>query len=85
MNSDPNLAQSAQQVQETFALGLKQMMGAMAGVGLGTPPGFAPMGLDGLKAAAPPLQIDPAKLLEIQQRPAGWRQPRSVNRPAFCG
>ena len=67
MNSDANLAQTAQQVQETFAQGLKQVMGAMAGVGLGTAPGFAPMGLDGQNAAMPPLQIDPVKLLEIQQ------------------
>ena len=67
MNSDANLAQTAQQVQETFAQGLKQVMGAMAGAGLGTAPGFAPMGLDGQNAAMPPLQIDPVKLLEIQQ------------------
>ena len=67
MNSDANLAQTAQQVQETFAQGLKHVMGAMAGVGLGTAPGFAPMGLDGQNAAMPPLQIDPVKLLEIQQ------------------
>ena len=67
MNSDANLAQTAQQVQETFAQGLKQVMGAMAGVGLGTAPGFAPIGLDGQNAPVPPLQIDPVKLLEIQQ------------------
>ncbi len=64
MNSDANLAQAAQQMQETFTRGLQQAMGAMAGTGLGNPPGF-------MASAAPgpsmPLQLDPVKLLEIQQ------------------
>ncbi|MDP2817612.1 MAG: class I poly(R)-hydroxyalkanoic acid synthase [Polaromonas sp.] len=67
MNSDPNLAQAAQQMQETFAQGLQQVMGAMAGVGLGSAPGFPQLGMPALPAAPPPLQLDPVKLLEIQQ------------------
>jgi polyhydroxyalkanoate synthase len=66
MNSDANLAQAAQQMQETFAQGLKQVMGAMAGVGLGAAPGFPQLAMPALPAA-PPLQLDPAKLIEIQQ------------------
>ncbi|MDP1567128.1 MAG: class I poly(R)-hydroxyalkanoic acid synthase, partial [Polaromonas sp.] len=68
MNSDANLAQAAQQMQETFAHGLKQVMGAMAGGGPGMPAGFAQLGMSGPPAALPPLQIDPLKLLEIQKQ-----------------
>ena len=67
MNSDANLAQSAQQMQETFAQGLKQVMGAMAGGGFGAAPGFAQIGMADAQATLPPLQIDPLKLLEIQK------------------
>ncbi|MDO9259338.1 MAG: class I poly(R)-hydroxyalkanoic acid synthase [Polaromonas sp.] len=67
MNSDANLAQAAQQMQETFAQGLQQVMGAMAGAGLGTAPGFVPLGMTDMPAPPPPLQFDPAKLQELQQ------------------
>lgn len=33
MNSDANLAQAAQQMQETFSAGLQQAMGALTAVG----------------------------------------------------
>ena len=42
-------------------------MGAMAGAGLGTAPGFVPLGMTDMPAAAPPLQFDPAKLQELQR------------------
>ncbi|MDQ3270786.1 MAG: alpha/beta fold hydrolase, partial [Pseudomonadota bacterium] len=68
MNSDANMAQAAQQMQETFAQGLKQVMGAMAGGGLGMPAGYPQIGMATPQAAPPPLQIDPHKLLEIQKK-----------------
>ena len=67
MNSDANLAQAAQQMQETFAQGLQQVMGVMAGAGLGAAPGFVPLGMTDMPAPPPPLQFDPAKLQELQQ------------------
>lgn len=66
MNSDANRAQAARQMQETFAAGLQQAMGAMANGGM--PPGFGfPKGLNGAQGQ-PLLQFDPAKLQELQQR-----------------
>ncbi|EJL85374.1 poly(R)-hydroxyalkanoic acid synthase, class I [Polaromonas sp. CF318] len=68
MDSDANRAQAARQMQETFAAGLQQAMGAMAS---GMPPGFAfPSGASGANGAQgqPMLQFDPAKLQELQQR-----------------
>lgn len=68
MDSDANRAQAARQMQETFAAGLQQAMGAMAS---GIPPGFGfPNGMSGANGAQgqPLLQFDPAKLQELQQR-----------------
>jgi polyhydroxyalkanoate synthase len=69
MNSDANRAQAARQMQETFAAGLQQALGAMAGGGM--PAGFGPAnGVNGVNGvqAQPLLQFDPAKLQELQQR-----------------
>src|SRR6186713_1278519 len=66
MNSDANRAQAARQMQETFAAGLQQAMGAMAAGGM--PAGFGPAsGANGMQGQ-PLLQFDPAKLQELQQR-----------------
>jgi len=66
MNSDANRAQAARQMQETFAAGLQQALGAMAGGGM--PAGFGPAsGANGAQGQ-PLLQFDPAKLQELQQR-----------------
>lgn len=66
MNSDANRAQAARQMQETFAAGLQQAMGAMATGGM--PPGLGfPKGLNG-DQGQPLLQFDPTKLQELQQR-----------------
>ena len=68
MDSDANRAQAARQMQETFAAGLQQAMGAMAS---GMPAGFGfPNGVSGANGAQgqPLLQFDPAKLQELQQR-----------------
>ncbi len=67
MNSDANWAQAARQMQETLGEGLKKAMGAMAGAGLGTAPGFDPPGMPALNSASAQLRFDPAKLLETQQ------------------
>jgi len=68
MDSDANRAQAARQMQETFAAGLQQAMGAMAS---GMPPGFGfPNSVSGANGVQgqPLLQFDPAKLQELQQR-----------------
>src|SRR5689334_11148012 len=68
MDSDANRAQAARQMQETFAAGLQQAMGAMAS---GMPPGFGfPSSVSGANGVQgqPLLQFDPAKLQELQQR-----------------
>lgn len=58
MNFDAKQAEAARQMQETFAAGLQQAMGAMtqAGTTTGFPPG------------QPGMQFDAAKLQELQQR-----------------
>lgn len=66
MNSDANRAQAARQMQETFAAGLQQAMGAMANGGMPAGLGF-PSGANGAQGQ-PLLQFDPAKLQELQQR-----------------
>ena len=68
MDSDANRAQAARQMQESFAAGLQQAMGAMAA---GMPAGFGfASGANGTKGlqGQPLLQFDPAKLQELQQR-----------------
>jgi polyhydroxyalkanoate synthase subunit PhaC len=66
MNFDAKQAEAARQMQETFAAGLQQAMGAMASGGM--PPGFGlPNGANGAQGQ-PLLQFDPAKLQELQQR-----------------
>ncbi|MCC9057335.1 hypothetical protein, partial [Neisseria gonorrhoeae] len=54
-------------MQETFAQGLQQVMGVMAGAGLGTAPGFVPLGMTDMPTPPPPVQFDPAKLQQLQQ------------------
>ena len=62
MNFDAKQAEAARQMQETFAAGLQQAMGALANAG-------ANAGLNtGAGQAQSPLQFDPAKLQELQQR-----------------
>ncbi|MES2943424.1 MAG: alpha/beta fold hydrolase, partial [Pseudomonadota bacterium] len=94
MNSDPNWAQAAQQMQETFTTGLQQAMGALGNFGTnnpfgaagaaGAPAGFPSMDMSALKnAAAPPITFDSAQLFEIQQRyiaeaSALWNQAMQV-------
>ena len=74
MNSEPNWAQAAQQMQETFGAGLKKAMGSFAGAtpfgAAGTPAGFPQMDLSQFKQltqAPPPISFDAAKLQQIQQ------------------
>ncbi|MCJ7798448.1 MAG: alpha/beta fold hydrolase, partial [Polaromonas sp.] len=67
MNSDANLAQAAQQMQETFSAGLQQAMGALAAAGKSA--GFAPADTTPLTQFSPaPLKFDAAKLQALQQR-----------------
>ncbi|SFU54301.1 polyhydroxyalkanoate synthase [Polaromonas sp. YR568] len=71
MNFDAKQAQAARQMQETFAAGLQQAMGALANAGASA--GLNNTGFtlpDAFQAgqAQPPLQFDPAKLQELQQR-----------------
>ncbi len=62
MNFDAKQAEAARQMQETFAAGLQQAMGALANAGSNA-------GLHtGAGQAQSPLQFDPAKLQELQQR-----------------
>src|SRR5688500_5770584 len=62
MNFDAKPGDVARQMQETFAAGLQQAMGVMASAGSGA-------GLNtGSGQAQPPLQFDPARLQELQQR-----------------
>ena len=72
MNSDPNWAKSAQQMQETFTNSMQSAMGALGG---GFPfaealslPGAGSMDLSKLAQALPPVKFDPSKLLDIQKR-----------------
>ncbi|NML87100.1 class I poly(R)-hydroxyalkanoic acid synthase [Polaromonas sp.] len=67
MNSEPNWAQAAQRMQETFGEGLKQAMSAFStGQAAGLPSAdltaFRPPG-----QVQPAISFDPAKLLELQQ------------------
>ncbi|MDP3709941.1 MAG: class I poly(R)-hydroxyalkanoic acid synthase [Polaromonas sp.] len=67
MNSDANLADAAQQMQETFSAGLQQAMGALAAVGKFA--GFAPIDTSQLSPLhQSPLRFDAAKLQALQQR-----------------
>jgi polyhydroxyalkanoate synthase len=63
MNFDAKQAEAARQMQETFAAGLQQAMGVMANAGSGAGLNTGPGG-----QAQSPLQFDPAKLQELQQR-----------------
>lgn len=68
MNFEPNLAQAAQQMQETLSAGLQQIMG---GMGAGPVAGFPPMDMSVLKsftAHQPAIRFDPAKVQALQQR-----------------
>ncbi|MDQ3058452.1 MAG: class I poly(R)-hydroxyalkanoic acid synthase [Pseudomonadota bacterium] len=68
MNFEPNLAQAAQQMQETLSSGLQQVMGTL---GAGQPAGFPPMDMSALQPFSQPqpsIRFDPAKLQELQQR-----------------
>lgn len=58
MNFDAKQAEAAQQMQETFAAGLQQAMGAMSQAGATA----------GFPAAQPGMQFDAAKLQALQQR-----------------
>jgi polyhydroxyalkanoate synthase len=70
MNFDAKQAEAARQMQETFAAGLQQAMGMMAnaGAGAGLNNGFAAPEAFNLGQSQSPLQFDPAKLQELQQR-----------------
>ena len=68
MNFEPNWAQAAQQMQETFSAGLRQVMG---GLGTGQAVGLPQVDLSVLKPlsqAQPAIRFDPAKLQELQRR-----------------
>ena len=71
MNSDPNWAQAAKQMQETFGASLKQAMGTLGGtsaLGAGAmPAGFPKVDLSQLTQTLPPVSFNPAKLQQIQQ------------------
>ena len=65
MNSEPNLTQVAQQMQETLSAGFKQ---AMTVFGAGPAAGFPQMDLGMFSPPAQPsIRFDPAKLGELQQ------------------
>lgn len=72
MNSDPNWANAARQFQETLGASMQQAFAAMAGAGTaGLPPAAPSVLMQGMpqpQDALPALQIDPAKLLEIQNQ-----------------
>ncbi|MEO5659434.1 MAG: class I poly(R)-hydroxyalkanoic acid synthase [Polaromonas sp.] len=68
MNSEPNWAQSAQQMQANLGEGFKQIMASM---GNGPAPGFPQMDMSIFKPtdqAQPSIKFEPSKLLELQQR-----------------
>jgi polyhydroxyalkanoate synthase len=68
LNSEPNWAQSAQQMQETLGAGFKQ---AMTALGTGPAPGFPKMDLSAfqtLNQGQPDIRFEPSKLMELQQR-----------------
>ena len=66
MNSDPNLQQLAQQMQETFTAGLQQMMGSFSGAS--GPPGFPRMDTSSLSSPAPAISFNANRLQEIQRQ-----------------
>ena len=68
MNSEPNWAQAAQQMQETLGAGFQQ---AMTALGTGQAPGFPQIDLSVFKPltqAQPAIRFEPSKLMELQQR-----------------
>ncbi|OGB08212.1 MAG: class I poly(R)-hydroxyalkanoic acid synthase [Burkholderiales bacterium RIFCSPHIGHO2_12_FULL_61_11] len=66
MNSDENQAEAVQTMQETFAAGLQQAMGALATAGKSA--GFPSMDISQFKQAQPALRFDSAKLQALQRR-----------------
>jgi polyhydroxyalkanoate synthase subunit PhaC len=72
MNSDPNWANAARQFQETLGASMQQALATMAAGGTaGVPPAVPSVMMQGMPQvpeALPALQIDPAKLLEIQNQ-----------------
>ena len=67
VNSEPNWAQAAQRMQETFGEGLKQAMSAFS---TGQSAGLPSADLSALRPPGqvqPAISFDPAKLLELQQ------------------
>ena len=71
MNSDPNWAQTAQQMQETFGTAWQQALGTLGETSpfgaAGTPAGFPKMDMTQFTKAPPPISFDMGKLQEIQQ------------------
>jgi len=68
MNSEPNWAQSAQQMQETLGAGFSQ---ALSALGTGPAAGFPQVDLSMFKSldeAQPAIHFEPAKLMELQQQ-----------------
>lgn len=68
MNSEPDWAQAAQQMQETMGAGFKQAIAALAG---GAASGFPQIDLSAFQPnqqAQPEIRFEPGKLLELQQR-----------------
>ena len=68
MNSEPDWAQAAQQMQETMGAGFKQAIAALGG---GTASGFPQINLSAFQPtqqAQPEIRFEPGKLLELQQR-----------------
>jgi polyhydroxyalkanoate synthase len=65
VNFEPNLAQAAQQMQETLSAGLQQIMGSL---GSGQAGSLPQMDMAAFKAKTPPsVRFDQAKLQELQQ------------------
>jgi polyhydroxyalkanoate synthase len=65
VNFEPNLAQAAQQMQETLSAGLQQIMGSL---GTGQIGGFPKMDITALKSQTQPtIRFDQAKLQELQK------------------
>lgn len=65
MNFEPNLAQAAQQMQETLSAGLQQIMGSL---GTGQTAGFPQMDMAAFKSQTQPsIRFDQAKLQELQK------------------
>ncbi len=70
MNSEANWSKVAQQFQETLGSSMQKAVAAMSGSTASFPPAVPSVLMQGLpltSSALPPLQFDPAKLLEIQQ------------------